>query len=67
MKFCALMDMPPPLSTPTYHAHQHALLVAAEDVAKRSLDQAAAAVREKEKVRAAPAQMLSPSLLTALG
>ena len=47
MKFCALMDMPPPLSTPTYQAHQHALLVAAQDVAKRSLDQAAAAVREK--------------------
>ena len=56
VKFCALMDMPPPMSNTSYQAHQDALLVAAGDVAQHSLTSAAATVREQAETEGSSAR-----------
>ena len=56
VKFCALMDMPPPMSNTSYQAHQDALLVAAGDVAQHSLTSATATVREQAETEGSSAR-----------
>ena len=46
VRFCALMNMPTPMSKSTYQRHQAALLNAANTVAKQSHDNAAETVRK---------------------
>ena len=46
VRFCALMNMPTPMSKSTYQRHQAALLNAANTVAQQSLDNAAETVRK---------------------
>ena len=53
-KFCGVMNLPPPVTAPGFHAHQRALIQACKTVGEKSMKKAAAEVRSFNRTQDNP-------------